>query len=113
MCLTAAMSDAAAMACDTAASSAATMLLGAVDDCGFTYCTTAQGGAAARCKVSATDGSPQNPDGTAAFDPNTGMPSGDCGTCLDNTEAVLFGDTCTGDGACTACTTQINACKAN
>jgi hypothetical protein len=42
------------------------------------------------------------------------MPTGDCGTCLENTEATLFGDPCTaGDGACTACTTQTNACKAN
>jgi hypothetical protein len=114
MCLDKAMSAADAMACNTAASSTATQLLDAVDQCALDFCVGMNGGTA-RCKL-ATDGSPQNLDGTAAFDMN-GMPVGDCATCLLNVDAGLFGEQCqpTTDAACntTACATQVAACQAS
>jgi hypothetical protein len=114
-CLASAMSDAAAMACDTAATSAGKQLLGAVEQCALDYCVAKSGGTA-RCKL-ATDGSPQNLDGTPAFDMTTGMPSGDCATCLLNVDAGLFGEACqpTTDAACnvSACATQVAACQAS
>ena len=112
-CLAAAMSEADAMACDTKAKTTAMSILDAVDTCVGSYCL-GMAGAAARCKQSATDGSMQNLDGTAAFDATTGAPTGDCGVCLLNGDAALWGDTCmpTTDPACntSACTQQTMAC---
>jgi hypothetical protein len=70
-------------------------------------------GTAARCKLTA-DGTAQNLDGTAAFDMN-GMPTGDCGVCLLNGDAALFGQSCqpANDPACTACSSPIAACVAD
>ncbi len=114
-CLGAAMSEADAMACDNKASSNAKNILGAVDTCIGNYCL-GMAGAAARCKQ-ATDGSMENLDGSAAFDATTGAPTGDCGACLDNGEAALFGQACmpTTDAACntSACAQQTAACKAD
>src|SRR5512135_3016228 len=56
-CLSAAMSDADAMKCDSEAKSTATSLLDAVDTCVGAYCL-GMSGTAARCKK-ATDGSMQ------------------------------------------------------
>ena len=113
-CLLAAMSDADAMKCDSEAKSSATMLLDAVDQCVGNYCLGMSGGTA-RCKQG-TDGSLQNLDGTAAFDMN-GAPSGDCGACLVNGEAGLWGDSCmpANDPACNtaACASQTSACQAD
>jgi hypothetical protein len=113
-CLAAAMSDADAMACDAKASTNAKNILDAVDTCVGSYCL-GMAGAAARCKQSATDGSMQNLDGTAAFDANTGAPTGDCGACLLNGEAGLFGQACmpTTDPACNTakCAQQTTACQ--
>ena len=115
-CLEAAMSDADAMACDTKASSNAMTILDAVDTCVGNYCL-GMAGAAARCKLNATDGSMQNLDGTAAFDATTGAPTGDCGVCLLNGDAGLWGEACmpTTDAACntSACTQQTAACQAD
>ncbi|MGZ5252691.1 MAG: hypothetical protein ACXWCE_20915 [Caldimonas sp.] len=115
-CLTAAMSAADAMACDAKASTNATNILDAVDTCVGNVCLGMAGGGAARCKA-ATDGSLTNLDGTPAFDATTGAPSGDCGTCLVNGEAALWGDTCmpATDPACntSACATQVAACHAD
>ncbi|HEX6837433.1 MAG TPA: hypothetical protein VF334_12725 [Polyangia bacterium] len=114
-CLKAAMSDADAMKCDSEAKSTATSMLDAVDTCVGSYCL-GMSGTAARCKQSATDGSMQNLDGTAAFDMN-GAPTGDCGACLVNGEAGLWGDTCmpATDPACntTKCAQQTAACQAD
>ncbi len=111
-CLAAAMSDADAMKCDSEAKPTAMSILDAVDTCVGNYCL-GMAGAAARCKQ-ATDGSMQNLDGTAAFDMN-GMPTGDCGKCLDNGEAGLWGQACnpTTDPACntSACAQQTAACQ--
>jgi len=113
-CLNAAMSDADAMACDVKASSNAMSLLDAVDTCVGNYCL-GMSGTAARCKLNATDGSFQNLDGTAAFDMTTGAPTGDCGACLLNGDAGLWGEQCmpTTDAACntTACAQQTTACN--
>ena len=65
-------------------------ILDAVDTCVGSYCL-GMAGAAARCKQSATDGSMQNLDGTAAFDATTGAPTGDCGVCLLNGDAGSVG----------------------
>ena len=115
-CLAAAMSAAAAMACDSKASANAKSILDAVDKCVGSYCL-GMAGAAARCKQNATDGSMQNLDGTPAFDATTGAPTGDCGACLLNGEAGLFGQACmpTTDAACNtaACAQQTAACKAD
>lgn len=112
-CLKAAASEADATACDNKASASGKMILGAVDTCVASYCEGGSGGGKARCKADA-NGLPVNLDGSAAFDQTTGAPSGDCGTCLVDGEASLFGDTCTpaNDPACTttACTQQISAC---
>jgi hypothetical protein len=113
-CLSAAMSDADAMKCDSEAKASATSLLNAVDTCIGSYCL-GMSGAAARCKQ-ATDGSMQNLDGTAAFDMN-GAPTGDCGACLLNGDAGLWGEACmpTTDAACntSACAQQTSACQAD
>ncbi|HEX8950643.1 MAG TPA: hypothetical protein VF945_02305 [Polyangia bacterium] len=115
-CLAAAMSAADATACDNKSSANAKSILGAVDTCVGSYCL-GMAGAAARCKQSATDGSMQNLDGTPAFDATTGAPTGDCGACLDNAEAGLFGGACqpATDAACNtaACAQQTAACKAD
>jgi len=114
-CLNAAMSDADAMACDMKASSNATTLLGAAEQCVGNYCLGMMG-AAARCKLG-TDMSFQNLDGTAAFDATTGAPTGDCGACLLNGDAGLWGEQCmpTTDAACntSACAQQTAACNAD
>ncbi|HWE28769.1 MAG TPA: hypothetical protein VHB97_12250 [Polyangia bacterium] len=115
-CLAAAMSAADATACDNKATANAKSILDAVDTCVGSYCLGTSG-AAARCKQSTTDGSMQNLDGTPAFDANTGAPTGDCGACLDNGEAGLFGSACmpTTDAACntSACAQQTAACEAD
>lgn len=115
-CLANAMSDADAMACDSKATTNATSLLDAVDQCVGNYCL-GMSGATARCKQSATDGSMENLDGTPAFDANTGAPTGDCGACLLNGEAGLFGEACmpTTDPACNTatCASQTSACQAD
>jgi hypothetical protein len=112
-CLAAAMSAADSMACDTKASANAKSILDAEETCIGSYCL-GMSGAAARCKQSATDGSMQNLDGTAAFDATTGAPTGDCGACLLNGDAALWGEACmpTTDAACntTACSQQTMAC---
>jgi hypothetical protein len=112
-CLAAAMSAADAMACDAKATTNAKNILDAVDTCVGNYCL-GMAGTAARCKQSATDGSMQNLDGTAAFNATTGAPTGDCGACLLNGEAGLWGQQCmpTTDAACntSACTQQTMAC---
>src|SRR6185312_16945908 len=114
-CLENAMSDADAMACDQKATANATTLLNAAEDCVGNYCL-GMSGAAARCKQSATDGSMQNLDGTAAFDMN-GAPTGDCGACLLNGDAGMWGEACmpTTDAACntSACAQQTAACTAD
>jgi hypothetical protein len=111
-CLLAAMSDTDAQACDMKASMTAQTELAAVDTCVLNYCL-GQNGGTARCKQDA-NGAPTNIDGTPAFDQNTGAPSGDCGACLVNGEASLWGDQCmpANDPACTttACSTQIMTC---
>jgi hypothetical protein len=116
-CLAAAMSDADATACDNKASANAMTLLGAVDTCVGGYCLGTSGGGTARCKQSATDGSMENLDGTPAFNATTGAPTGDCGNCLLNGEAGLFGGACqpTTDPACNtaACAQQTSACQAD
>jgi hypothetical protein len=115
MCLNNAMSPAAATACDNAASSNAKNILAAEDTCVLSYCV-GMTGAAVRCKT-ATDGSPENLDGSPAFDSTTNAPTGDCGDCLDNGEAGLFGAQCvpTTDPGCnpTACADQVAACHAD
>ena len=115
-CLAAAMSDADAMACDTKSSANAKTLLDAVDQCVGGYCL-GMSGAAARCKQSATDGSMENLDGTPAFNATTGAPTGDCGACLLNGDAALYGEACqpTTDPACNTskCAMQTAACQAD
>lgn len=115
-CLNAAMSATDAMACDAKASANAKSLLDAVDQCVGNYCL-GMTGSAARCKQSATDGSMENLDGTPAFNATTGAPTGDCGACLLNGDAALFGDTCqpTTDPACNtpSCGSQTAACQAD
>lgn len=114
-CLSAAMSATDAMACDSKATANAKSVLDAVDTCIGNYCL-GMSGTAARCKQNATDGSMQNLDGTAAFDMN-GAPTGDCGACLLNGDAGLWGATCmpTTDAACNtpACAQQTSACQAD
>lgn len=116
-CLEAAMSDADATACDNKATASAMNLLDAVDTCVGGFCLGTSGGGTARCKQSATDGSMENLDGTPAFDATTGAPTGDCGNCLLNGEAGLFGEACepTTDPACNtaACAQQTGACQAD
>jgi hypothetical protein len=111
-CLKAAMSETDAKACEMKVSMSGGQLFGAVLQCAGDFCAGTSGGTA-RCKF-ATDGTAQNIDGTAAFDMN-GMPTGDCGVCLLNADATLFGEACqpTTDPACTACTSQIAACTAD
>ena len=115
-CLATAMSAADGMACDAKATANATTLLDAVDQCVGNYCL-GMSGAIARCKQSATDGSMENLDGTPAFGATTGAPTGDCGACLLNGDAALFGDTCmpTTDPACnvSTCASQTAACHAD
>lgn len=114
-CLSAAMSEADATACDNKATANAKSVLDAVDTCIGNYCL-GMSGTAARCKQNATDGSMQNLDGTAAFDMN-GAPTGDCGACLLNGDAGLWGQACmpTTDAACNtpACAQQTSACQAD
>ena len=114
-CLGAAMSAADATACDNKASTNAKNILDAEDTCTLNFCLGMAGGTT-RCKV-ATDGSPENLDGSPAFDPTTDAPTGDCGVCLLNGEAGLFGQACqpTTDPACNtaACTQQVAACHAD
>jgi hypothetical protein len=109
------MSDADATACDAKASANAMSLLDAVDSCVGNYCL-GMAGAAARCKTAA-DGSLDNLDGTPAFDPTTGAPSGDCSDCVLNGDAALFGEACqpTTDPACntSACAPQTTACTSD
>jgi len=115
-CLLNAMSDTDATACDNAAKDSATADLDAIDQCVGNYCLGMNGGTA-RCKTDATTGDLTNLDGTAAFDPNTGAPMGDCGACLDNGEAGLWGEQCmpANDAACntSACASQTATCKAD
>ena len=114
-CLVKAMSDADATACDNMAKDTGVAKLDAVDACVATFCEGMNGGTA-RCKADAM-GAPVNLDGSAPFDMTTGAPSGDCGACLTNGEAGLWGDTCqpANDPACnpSACATQTAACKAD
>jgi hypothetical protein len=114
-CLLAATTDAAATACDSMAKDTGAAKLDAVDTCVGNFCLGMNGGTA-RCKADA-NGDPVNLDGSAPFDMTTGDPSGDCGACLTNGEAALWGDTCqpTNDPACntSACTAAVSACKAD
>jgi hypothetical protein len=114
-CLGAAMSAADATACDNKASANAKNILDAEDTCVLNFCLGMAGGTV-RCKT-ATDGSPENLDGSPAFDATTNAPTGDCGVCLLNGEAGLFGQACqpTTDPACNtaACTQQVAACHAD
>src|SRR5262249_3421698 len=114
-CLTNAMSAADAMNCDNTAKDEAVMKLDAVDQCVGNFCLGMNGGTA-RCKAG-TNGDLTNLDGSAAFDPNTGAPMGDCGACLTNGEAGLWGDACmpANDAACntSACASQTADCKAD
>jgi hypothetical protein len=106
------MSDTDAQACEMKVSMSGGQLFGAVEQCVGDFCG-GMAGTTARCKFAA-DGSPQNTDGTAAFDMN-GMPTGDCGVCLLNGDAALFGEACqpANDPACNACSAQTAACIAD
>jgi hypothetical protein len=111
-CLGAAMSEADAQACEMKVSMSGGQLFGAVEQCVGDFCA-GKSGTAARCKFDA-NGQPQNLDGTAAFDMN-GKPTADCGVCLLNGDATLFGEACqpANDPACNACSSQIAACAAD
>ena len=114
-CLSAAMSDADAMACDAKASATATGMLDAIDNCVLGYCE-GDGGGPTRCFTDSR-GNPVNLDGSPAFDAQTNAPTGDCGDCLDNGEAGLWFEPCSpaDDPACNtpACSQQTAACRAD
>jgi hypothetical protein len=106
--------DTCSAACDKKAKSGSTAKYDNALACGQSHCLGNVDAGNGKCKLSADMTQLQNADGTAIASADPGTPPKECGACLNNSLAALFGTACspTNSPDCkpAECTAITNTC---